>query len=134
MERGYIKIEENKKDLFTVDIKLVNGTLWLTNFEIADLFGCFTGKIDAAIKSIFKSKLLNETDVTYIHCYKEKKDIKKEIIYYNLDVLMFVNYRIETLKSKIFREFIKNVLQKHLNNREKLNSFMPMYFFNPSLN
>lgn len=132
MERGRIKINYFESKPPTVKIRLINNTVLLTNYELADLFGCFVGKIDALIKSIFKSNLLNETDVTFIHRYTDK-GIDKEIVFYNLDVLLFISYRIETLEAKVFRDFVKNALQKHLNNKEKPNN-LPFFIFNPSLN
>ncbi len=38
MERGYIKIEENSQREFVVEAKLIDGNLWLSEHEIADLF------------------------------------------------------------------------------------------------
>lgn len=44
----------------TVSVKLENGNVWLTKHELARLFGVFIQTIDANMRSIFKSRILNE--------------------------------------------------------------------------
>jgi hypothetical protein len=52
MERGKIKIENN-----TVHIKLHQGTVWLTQHQIADLFGVFVAAVNSNIRTILKSEV-----------------------------------------------------------------------------
>lgn len=44
----------------TVSVKLENGNVWLTKHELARLFGVFIQTIDANMRSIFKSRILNQ--------------------------------------------------------------------------
>ena len=60
--------------------KTKNGNVWLTKHELAHLFGVFIQTIDANMRSIFKSHILNESEATIM----EKQD-KRYVIYYNLD-------------------------------------------------
>ena len=46
------------------------------------------------------------------------KGIEKQIVYYNLEVLIFLSYRINTFEAKIFRQFINSALREHLKNKE----------------
>ena len=46
----------------TVSVKLENGNVWLTKHELARLFGVFIQAIDANMRSIFKSRILNESE------------------------------------------------------------------------
>jgi hypothetical protein len=57
MERGYIKIKENKTNQWIVEAKLVNCTLWLSKHEMANLFNVF-------VNSIFVILLID----SYLHC------------------------------------------------------------------
>jgi hypothetical protein len=113
MERGYIeiKIEEGKTPL--VEIKLIDNDLWLTKYELAKLLNCFPQKIEANLRSIFKSELLHESDVTYTYRYTDK-GVEKQCLYYNLAVLIFISYRINTLEAKALRQFILSALREHL--------------------
>jgi hypothetical protein len=115
METGYVKIEYGK-----VEIKLVNGTVWITKWELAQLFNVFEAKIEANLRNIFKNRLLWENDVTYIYRYTDK-GIEKQIVYYNMDVLMFLSYRITSLEAQIFRKWINKTLQEHVDKVENKN-------------
>ena len=50
----------------TVSVKLENGNVWLTKHELARLFGVFIQTIDANMRSIFKSRILNESEATIL--------------------------------------------------------------------
>jgi hypothetical protein len=113
MERGYIKINTGESKTPAVEIQLVNNDLWLSKYEMARLFNCFPQKIEANLCSIFKDKLLWENDCTYNHRYTDKS-IEKQCLYYNLETLIFVSYRINTLEAKAFRQFIHSALQERL--------------------
>ena len=117
MKTGYIKIINEDGKTPSVEAQLVNGTLWLSKWEIARLFNCFNQKIEMNLRSLFKNQLLQEQDVSYTHRYIDKS-IEKQIVYYNLEVLIFLSYRIGTLEAKIFRQFINSALRKHLQKEE----------------
>ncbi|MDR1244643.1 MAG: hypothetical protein LBJ98_01530 [Endomicrobium sp.] len=109
METGHIKIiiEEGKTP--SVEAQLVNNNLWISAWEIARLFNVFNQKIEMNLRSIFKSRLLWEEDVSFTHRYTDK-GIEKQIVYYNLEVLIFLGYRIATPEAKIFRQFVNAAL------------------------
>ncbi|MDR0604762.1 MAG: hypothetical protein LBG80_10710 [Bacteroidales bacterium] len=110
---GSIKIiiEEGKAP--SVEAQLVNNNLWISAWEIARLFNVFSQKIEMNLRSIFKSHLLWEKDVSYTHKYTDK-GIEKQVVYYNLEVLIFLSYRIATPEAKVFREFVRAALCERL--------------------
>ena len=63
MERGYIRIKENRDNQLIVEAKLVNCTLWMTKHEIADLLNVFVSSVGNNLQAIFKSDILREEDV-----------------------------------------------------------------------
>ena len=102
----------------TVSVKLENGNVWLTKHELARLFGVFIQTIDANMRSIFKSRILNESEATIT----EKQD-KRYVTYYNLEAVIFLSFRINTYCTKLFREWVLNSLceykrLKELSNRK----------------
>jgi hypothetical protein len=113
METGSIKIiiEEGKTP--SVEAQLVNNNLWLSAWEIARLFNVFNQKIEMNLRSIFKSHLLWEQDVSFTHKYTDK-GIEKQVVYYNLEVLIFLSYRIATPEAKVFRQFVNAALCERL--------------------
>ena len=60
----------------TVSVKLENGNVWLTKHELARLFGVFIQTIDANMRSIFKSRILNESEATIDHHGKAGQAIR----------------------------------------------------------
>jgi hypothetical protein len=111
MEKRSIKIiiEEGKTP--SVKAQLVDNTVWLAKWEIARLFGCYGQKVEMNLRSIFKSRLLWENEVCHTYRYTEK-GIEKQGVYYNLEVLIFLSYRIGTLETCIFRDFVNHSLRE----------------------
>ena len=118
METGYINITENDRHEFTVEAKLVNGTLWITKHEIADLFNVFMSSIGNNFRSIFKSGLLWEENVTRIHKY-ENNGRQSEMTLYNLEALIFVSYRISSFEARAFREWVMKALTEYTRSKPK---------------
>jgi len=113
MKKGYIKINTEKGKTPTVEARLINNDLWLSKYEIAKLLNCFPQKIEANLRSIFKNNLLWKDECIYNHRYMDN-GIEKQCLYYNLEVLIFVSYRVNTLEAKIFRQFVQSALCEHL--------------------
>lgn len=108
METGYIKFIDIETDSPIIEVKIVNGTVWMTINEIADLFGIYTPTINKHLKAIFKEGLLREPNV--IKEYRYTRNEKEEYIrtYYNLEVIIFLSFRIQSLYAKAFREWVLN--------------------------
>ena len=92
-----------------------NGNVWLTKHELARLFGVFIQTIDANMRSIFKSRILNESEATIT----EKQD-KLYVTYYKLEAVIFLSFRINTYCTKLFREWVLNSLCEYKRLKEKL--------------
>jgi hypothetical protein len=89
----------------------------MDKYSIAKMFNCYPQKVEANLRSIFKSRLLYESDVTYTHRYIYK-GIERQSLYYNMEVLIFLSYRIASLEAKIFRQFVNSALREHLQRKE----------------
>ena len=113
MEKGSIKINIEEGKTPSVEAQLVDDTLWMSKWEIARLFNVFNQKIEMNLRSIFKSHLLWEQDVSYTYRYTYK-GIEKQTVYYNFEVLIFLSYRISTFEAQIFRQFVNSALREHL--------------------
>ena len=125
MERGYINIKEDESGHFTVEAKLVNGTLWLSEWEIARLFNTFTTTIGNNFRAIFKSGLLNERKVSYEYV---ESDGKSRCILFNFEAILFVSYRINTLEARAFREWaLKSVSEYTRNNNNSKRNIVINY-------
>ncbi|MDR2026540.1 MAG: hypothetical protein LBQ01_03155, partial [Prevotellaceae bacterium] len=70
-------------------MRLINSNLWISKYEIAKTFNCFPQKIEMNLRSMFKSRLLWEDDVTRTYRYTDK-NTEKHAVYYSLEVLIFL--------------------------------------------
>jgi len=118
METGYIKIIQEDGKTPSVEAKLINSDLLLTVNEMARLFNCYVMKINANLRSIFKSHLLVEKDCSFCNRYSDR-GIEKQTIYYNLETLIFLSYRINSFEAKIFRQFVNTSLREYLQKKKK---------------
>jgi len=96
MNRGIITISE----IGVVSIPTT--PVWMTQFEIADLFEVFSCDIRKAIRTIYKNKELSETDtMKYIN---QTDGISYDV--YNLEMVIAIAFRICSKKSILFRQFV----------------------------
>jgi hypothetical protein len=117
MERGNIKINFIEGKAPSVEATLIRNNLWLTVNEMARLLGCFVQTINTNLRSIFKENLLSERECMRTNRYIDK-GIEKQTEYYNLEVLTFIAYRINTIEAKIFRDFVNAALREHLHKKQ----------------
>lgn len=118
MERGYIKIKENKDNQLIVEAKLVNCTFWMTKHEIADLLNVFASSVGNNLRAIFKSDILREENVTRMHKF-ENNGRQCEVMEYNLEALIFVSYRIASYEARVFREWVMKALTEYTRTKPK---------------
>ena len=98
MDRGIITI--NETGVVTIPI----APIWMTKFEIADLFGMFSCDVRKAIHTIYKNKELNKFDtMKYV---KQSDGISYDV--YNIEVIIAVAFRICSRESIRFRQFVMN--------------------------
>ena len=98
MDRGIITISE------IGIVTIPSAPVWMTQFEIADLFGVFSSVVRKAIHALYKNKELNECDtMKYI---KQPNGISYDV--YNIEVVIPITFRICSKASILFRRFVIN--------------------------
>ena len=96
MEREIITISKNGV------VSMPTAPVWMTQFEIADLFGVFSCDVRKAIRSIYKIKELNQMDsMKYV---KQPDGISYDV--YSLEMVIAIAFRICSKESILFRQFI----------------------------
>ena len=98
MNRGIITISE------TGAVTMPTVSVWMTQFEIANLFGVFSCDVRKAIHSIYKNKELNELDT--MKYLRQADGISYDV--YSLEMIIAVAFRICSKESVLFRRFIIN--------------------------
>lgn len=97
-----------------LEVRLENETVWLTQQQIADLFGTKRPAITKHLSNIFKSGELEENSVRSIleHTAADGKIYKTQ--FYNLDAILSVGYRVNSRNATLFRIWVTQVLKDHL--------------------
>ncbi len=132
MNKGYIRITEDHKNKFTVEAKLINGNVWLSQWEMATLFNVYTKKIESNQKAIFKAGLLKENEVSMLHTYQVGEH-ESEMILYNLETLIFVGFRIGSYEAKAFRNWVLKAFSEYMKN-DKLKALDYLVILNSNSN
>jgi hypothetical protein len=133
MKTGYVNIIQEEGKTPSVEAQLVDNSLYVSKYEIAKIFNCYPQKVEANLRSIFKNRLLYESEVTYTHRYTYK-GIERQCLYYNMDVLIFLSYRIASFEAKIFRDFINDSFREHLKKKDKPKQYKILWIAPPSYN
>ena len=95
-----------------------NGTVWLTQQELANLFQTSKQNISKHIKAIFEDGELDEAVVvnyqltTTRHGAMAGKTQSKKVAYYNLDMILAIGYRVY---------YIENIENNSKNSKKSLN-------------
>lgn len=108
------KTPDNK---INVEMKLVDETLWLPQNKIAELFGVNKPAISKHIKNIYDSQELDmASTVSKMETVQNEggREIKRQIEYYNLDMIIAVGYRINSKQATHFRIWATNILKEYI--------------------
>jgi hypothetical protein len=120
MSNGEILIYQNQEGSIKIDVRLEEETVWLTQAQIALLFGKGRTTITEHIQNVFSEGELDEKEVcrefrlTSPHGAIEGKTQKKEVKHYNLDVIISVGYRVKSQQGTQFRIWATQRLREYI--------------------
>lgn len=98
-----------------LEVRLENETVWLTQQQIADLFGIKRPAITKHLSNIFKSGELEEESTCSILEHMAADGSRTySTKYYNLDVILSVGYRVNSVNATMFRRWANQVLKEYL--------------------
>lgn len=98
-----------------LEVRLENETVWLTQQQIADLFGTKRPAITKHLSNIFKSGELEEESTCSILEHMAADGSRTySTKYYNLDVILSVGYRVNSINATMFRRWANRVLKEYL--------------------
>lgn len=114
-DRGNIVIYQTKDGKTSIDVKLEDETVWLTQAQMAELFQKDRTVIGRHINNVYREGEL-ERDITcakFAHMGKDQ-DQTYETTMYNLDVIISVGYRVKSIQGTRFRQWANSVLKQYL--------------------
>ena len=100
-------------------IHISDGEVWMTAWEIADLFYTTVGAINSRIKAILKANILKEYEVR--QCIRLENGNYADV--YNLDMIIALSYQIDTGHSAAFRKWVIN---KVASKQKGISLFIPI--------
>ena len=117
MENDKIIIYQTEDGQTQIDVRLENETVWLTQAQMAELFQTDRTSIVRHINNIYKVEELDREST----CAKiaqvqieGKRNVKRNIPYFNLDMIISVGYRVNSKRGVKFRQWANKALRQYL--------------------
>ena len=98
-----------------VQVLYKDETIWATQKAMAILFDCSTDNISLHLKNIFNSNELDSNSTTEKISVVQRegdRDVKRATIFYNLDAVISVGYRVNSLRATQFRQWTTNIIRQ----------------------
>lgn len=102
------KVQEKDKG---IQVRYENENLWMTQKSMAELFACSTDNISLHLKNIFKENELDSNSVTEEFSATASDGKKYKMKFYNLDAIISVGYRVNSIRATQFRRWATQILK-----------------------
>ena len=116
-QKGEIIIYKTSKNEVSLDVRLEEETVWLSQKQMAELFDKDVRTINEHSGNIYKEAELDQKSTIRKFRIVQKegnRNVSREIDFYNLDVIISVGYRISSLRGTQFRIWATKTLKDHL--------------------
>ena len=117
MNSGEILIYQNKDGTIKIDVRLEEDTVWLSQAQIALLFGKARTTITEHINNVYQENELEQNST----CRKFRqvqlegnREVERDIDFYNLDVIISVGYRVKSQQGTQFRIWATQRLKEYI--------------------
>ena len=117
MEENKIVIYQTDDGQTQIDVRLENETVWLSQAQMAELFQTDRTSILRHINNIYRvDELDRESTCAKIAQVQTegKRQVRRTIPYYNLDMIISVGYRVNSKRGIRFRQWANNILKQYL--------------------
>ncbi len=112
---GEIILYQTPDHQIALEVRYEEDTVWLTQKQIAELFGTKRPAITKHLANIYKSGELNENSTCSILEHMGNSGVQKyQTQYYNLDVILSIGYRVNSKNATQFRIWANKVLKNYL--------------------
>lgn len=115
--KGEILIYQSKQGTTKIDVSLKDETVWLNQAQLAELFQTDRSSIAKHIQNIYETHELQEdsTCAKIAQVQREgNRNVKREILYYNLDMIISVGYRVQSHVATHFRIWATQQLKEYI--------------------
>ena len=97
-----------------IEVRVHNESVWLTQKGMAQLFDCSTDNIGLHLNNVYESGELDENATAEVFSVVRRegtREVTRKIKFYNLDAIISVGYRINSVRATQFRQWATNVLK-----------------------
>ncbi len=115
--KGELILYQTEDGQTEINLTAIDGTVWLTQGELAELFATTPQNVTLHIKSIYDDAELSEeaTCKDFLQVRKEgARNVERRLKHYNLDMILAVGYRVRSPRGAQFRRWANTVLKEYL--------------------
>ena len=116
-QKGEIILYQREDGAVQIDVRVEDETVWLTQQQIAELFDTTKQNVNLHIQNIFnEGELLPEATVKKSLTVQKEgaREVRRQLTYYNLDVIISVGYRIKSIIATHFRQWATQRLREYI--------------------
>lgn len=114
MDSEIILFEANDKSV-SMPVKVDSETVWLNRNQMSELFGRDVKTIGKHINNALKEELEASTVAKFAIVQNEgSRQVRRDVEYYNLDVIISVGYRVKSQRGVEFRQWANKVLKQYI--------------------
>ena len=116
-QKGEIILYQREDGAVQIDVRVEDETVWLTQQQIAELFDTTKQNVNLHIQNIFnEEELLPEATVKKSLTVQNEgtREVRRQLTYYNLDVIISVGYRIKSIIATHFRQWATQRLREYI--------------------
>src|SRR6266545_3511104 len=99
-----------------IQLQAADGSVWLTQAQMAELFAITTATVNRHITSILDDGELNEATISQHEIVRMEgaRQVRREVLVYNLDMIVAVGYRVRSGRGLQFRQWATTTLREYL--------------------
>ena len=108
---------ETENGNINIDVILKNETIWLTQKSMSELFDVDQPAIAKHLANIYnEEELLKDSTNSILELVQKegKRDVKRKVLFYNLDAIIAVGYRVNSKKATKFRIWATSILKEYI--------------------
>ena len=116
MESNIILYTSNNGDV-SIQVRYEDGTFWLTQKRMAELFGVNVNTINYHLKELYNSAEIQENlTIRKIRIVQKegKREVEREVAFYHLDAIIAVGYKVNSVEAVQFRQWATRTLNEFI--------------------
>lgn len=116
MEKQNVVLYTDDLGHVSLEVSLEHETVWLSQKQMAELFDVKIPAINKHIKNILNEGELETSTISKMEIVQQEgeRKVKREVEFYNLDMIVSLGYRVNSKRATDFRKWATNVLKQYL--------------------